>query len=740
MPMPLLRLASVLAKGPTHLDATPLRELIGSLPSGAGIEFQHMLRNEQGRCIDYALRVACDVSPVVSPDVVAESIRLACRSFAWEPDRQTSARPLPFQYDFSPCGLEAYAAPIRRRAGSPHALLPAPIALPSWSLTRGIAGDMELPRHVRVAVRFEPWRLESDAQARAWTLMHRLRDRSLLAVAAAHEPSPYASDTRTSSQVDELVSEWLAAPDGFALRLRIEASAELSPATASMLARDVFGHVPIAPSLHETARGGWHQAFSFAQGWPGFLPAEALVTELGIPRHFESRVRLPARTGLRIGTLAGTPGQRLPVHLPSSTRDRHVAIVGASGTGKSNLMLHMIQQDIKDSARPGVVLIDLHGDLYRDVLRSLPADRVGDAILVDVTDPDFSGSINPFALCCNHPGLSQQIVSQLSELIEMLVESDESRGPAATSHVKALMQLAVAQPDRSGSFLDALCLLTLGQEGGEMLDKLQENNAEAVRHWRDFLRTSGDNGYYNWVPYLRARLSPFTDGPAMRRLLCRPGASFDMRNALDEGKIMIFNLSKSVLQDTEAAIAGSVLLSQLMTCVLARTSQAQAERRKTHLYVDEFQALATPTIARMLAEVRKFGVSITLACQHLGQMSRRGWDVRGAVLANTAGKIMFRLSPGDARYLDDYYEPSLTQAEVVTMPDFHAACAFAGSEATQARAFVVKMESAHKWRGADSSNSHVEWSRAHHAIPNELADAELAAFAALGKTSGGYAS
>ena len=254
------------------------------------------------------------------------------------------------------------------------------------------------------------------------------------------------------------------------------------------------------------------------------------------------------------------------------------------------------------------------------------------------------------------------------------------------------------------------------------------NNRNVVDYWEQFRKTTGsENGYGSWAPYIMARLIPFVTSPIMKRLLNRPDSTIDLGQAMRDKKIVLFNLSKGVLQDTECQVLGSLILMKFFSAALSRARAPEEERAPFHLYVDEFQSFATDSVPRMFAECRKFGLCLTTANQSLGQL-RNSWgrsNIAESILANTATKFLFRLGPSDMATLQPYYRPQFNAEEMATLPDFHAVACMSDRN-RPLPPFVFRANLA-----ATDPDEHVaaadlvELSRRRYTVPTEQANREL---------------
>jgi hypothetical protein len=155
----------------------------------------------------------------------------------------------------------------------------------------------------------------------------------------------------------------------------------------------------------------------------------------------------------------------------------------------------------------------------------------------------------------------------------------------------------------------------------------------------------------------------------MRNIIGQTESSFNVRKVMDEGKILIVNLSKGLIGEENAQFLGLLLVPKILSAALSRQDIPEAERRPFYLYVDEFQNFATPDFAQILSEARKYQLSLNVANQYIGQMTE---EVRNAVFGNVGTLAALRVGPDDAKYLESQFEPVFTANDLVNQPNIHA--------------------------------------------------------------------
>lgn len=366
--------------------------------------------------------------------------------------------------------------------------------------------------------------------------------------------------------------------------------------------------------------------------------------------------------GLRLGTNSVRNAGR-DVLLPHEARNHHVWMVGQTGTGKSTLLESLIEQDV--AAGRGVIVIDPHGDLIRQVLGRIPARRTRDVILFDPADTAHPLGINP--LEAEGEDAQALVVSSFIGLLTKLYDP----------YHQGIVGPRFEHAARNG-------LLTVMANGGTLIEVVrvfqddafvqtqlrQVTDALVKRYWTDQIAKTNDFHRSEVLDWIVSKFGHFVTDPTMRRILGQPKSGFSFRQAMDTGKIVLLSLAKGLLGSENANFLGLILLPMVLHAALSRAELPAAERRDVALYVDEFQNYATDSLALMLAEARKYRLALTLANQHVGQLKG---EIRDAVLGNVGSILSFRLGAADAAAMEQVFAPSPVRAEhLIGLPNFIA--------------------------------------------------------------------
>lgn len=343
--------------------------------------------------------------------------------------------------------------------------------------------------------------------------------------------------------------------------------------------------------------------------------------------------------------------------LPRIDRGRHLYIIGQTGTGKSGLLELMTISDIFSPY--GFAVIDPHGDYAQSVLRRIPPERVNDVIYFNPADTDFPMGFNPLEIY--DPKLRTHTCS---ELIGVLKRMFESWGPRLEYILRYSILALLDYPE--ATMLDITRILT---------DKKFRNNVlkyvvdPVVRNfWTIEFASWNDKFAAEAVAPVLNKVGAFTANPLVRNIIGQPRSSFNIRQIMDERKILIVNLSRGLVGEDNAALLGALLVTKIQMAAMSRADSSMEERSPFYLYVDEFQNFATDSFATILSEARKYGLNLTVANQYIAQMLP---EVRDAVFGNVGSIISFRTSADDANTMLRYFEPKFEEHDLVHMHNRH---------------------------------------------------------------------
>lgn len=332
-------------------------------------------------------------------------------------------------------------------------------------------------------------------------------------------------------------------------------------------------------------------------------------------------------------------GEERTVSLSMSERLRHTYVIGASGTGKSTLLLSMAIQDIE--AGYGFAVLDPHGDLIDDILARIPPERADDVILFDPADEEFPIGFN---ILSAHSELERTLLS--SDFVAVFRRLSTSFGDQMVT-VLGNAILAFLESNKGGTLLDLRHFFVDKAFRARFLETVQDS--EVVHYWeREFPLLKGSPQ----APLL-TRLNTFLRPKLIRHMVAQREDRLNMRAIMDSKKILLARLSHGAIGEENAHLLGSLLVAKIAQAAMSRQDEDAAKRVPFFLYIDEFHHFVTPSISSILSGGRKYGLGLVLAHQEMRQLKSRSEEVMSAVLGNVYTRIVFRLGDQDARVLAD---------------------------------------------------------------------------------------
>ncbi len=369
------------------------------------------------------------------------------------------------------------------------------------------------------------------------------------------------------------------------------------------------------------------------------LPSSA-VRSPALARETGKTKAAPATVRTSTGVLLGNnlhAGVSIPVRLTPEQRVQHCHIIGASGTGKSTLLFNLIRQDIQNGE--GVALLDPHGDLVDKVLGIIPSHRIGDVVLVDPSDPEYSVGFN---ILSAHTELEKDLLA--SDLVSIFQRLSSSWGDQMHSVLQNAI-LAFLESSRPGTLADMRRFLIEPSFRSEFLKSVQDPNVLYYWH-KEFPHLSGNKS----IGPILTRLNILLAKKPIRHMVSQPENRLDFGQIMDTGKIFLAKLSEGLLGRENSYLLGALLVAKFQQMAMSRQAQQIAARRDLWVYIDEFANFITPSMAAILSGTRKYRIGLTLAHHDLHQLQSSP-DVASAVITNPFTRIVFRVGDDDAKRL-----------------------------------------------------------------------------------------
>lgn len=358
-------------------------------------------------------------------------------------------------------------------------------------------------------------------------------------------------------------------------------------------------------------------------------------------------------------------GEDKVIKIGKEDRRRHMYIIGQTGTGKSNFLGEMIKQDIRNGE--GVCVIDPHGDLIEDALEAVPPARAEDVVLFDPSNMERPIGLNLLEYDPKYPEQKTFVINEMIKVFDKLYDLSKTGGPMFEQYMRNAMLLIMDDP-QSGSTLIEISKVLADAEFRKY--KLSECKNIMVRDFwqKEAEKAGGEAALANMVPYITSKLTQFITNDTMRPIIGQQKSSINFREIMDNRKILLVNLSKGKIGETNAHLLGLVLVGKILISSLSRTDIPQEERKDFYLYIDEFQNFTTDSISTILSEARKYRLSLTLAHQFLGQLPE---DIQKSVFGNVGTVCSFRVGPTDAEFLAKQFTPVFDEQDLINIDNYN---------------------------------------------------------------------
>ncbi len=362
-------------------------------------------------------------------------------------------------------------------------------------------------------------------------------------------------------------------------------------------------------------------------------------------------------------------GHRYIIRMKQEDRRRHTYIIGKSGSGKTEFMKSLVKQDIEEGR--GVCVIDPHGDFAEDALSFVPRERAEDVIYFNPGDTERPMGLNMLEYDPAYPEQKTFVINEMLKIFDKLYDMKATGGPMFEQYMRNAMQLIMDDPE-SGSTLMEIPKVLSDEDFRRY--KLSKCKTPVVRDFwiKEAQKAGGEASLQNMVPYITSKLTPFITNDVMRPIIGQQKSAFNVREAMDEGKILLLNLSKGKLGELNAYLIGMVLVGKILMSSLSRADMDRASRKDFYLYIDEFQNFLTDSITSILSEARKYGLDLIMAHQFIGQLTEKGGDtkIRDAIFGNVGTMGAFRVGAEDAEFLTREFEPVFDEYDLVNAEAF----------------------------------------------------------------------
>ncbi|MBI5466182.1 MAG: type IV secretion system DNA-binding domain-containing protein [Candidatus Kerfeldbacteria bacterium] len=339
-------------------------------------------------------------------------------------------------------------------------------------------------------------------------------------------------------------------------------------------------------------------------------------------------------------------------------RRRHVYIVGKTGMGKTVVEENMIYNDIR--AGYGVAVVDPHGELIEHILELIPAKRVNDVVYFNPSDVDYPIAFNPLESV--DPKYRHLVASGLVTVFKKIWA--DSWGPRLEYILRNAILSLLEYP--GSTLLGITRILVDKYYRKKVLEKVSDPVVRSF--WVDEYDNYNEKFRTEAISPIQNKIGQFLSSAVIRNIVGQPKSSIDLRDIMDNKKILLMDLSKGRVGEDNSALLGAMMITKIQLAAMSRIDTPEEERQDFFLYVDEFQNFATESFATILSEARKYRLDLIIAHQYIEQL---GDVVKAAVFGNVGTMICFRVGAEDAEFLEKEFGPTFTQTDLVALPKFH---------------------------------------------------------------------
>ena len=338
-------------------------------------------------------------------------------------------------------------------------------------------------------------------------------------------------------------------------------------------------------------------------------------------------------------------------------RRRHVYIIGKTGTGKSTLIANMAISDIRNGQ--GCAIIDPHGDLAELLLSFVPSFRVNDVIYLNPSDTDHPFHLNPLEI--TNPAQKELVASGIVAIFHKLYA--HSWGPRLEYILRNTILTLLETPNPT--LLQVPSLLTDPVFRRELVSKL--NDKVLANFWLNEFDQMPPRLKSESISPILNKVGQFISSPMIRNIVGSYKSTFSFEMAMNQGKIVILNLSQGRLGEDNASLLGAMAITKMQLAAMSRVTVAEEDRRDFYLYVDEFQNFATTSFIKILSESRKYRLNLILANQYTAQTPE---EVRSAIFGNIGTLISFLVGAEDTRYLAREFAERFKEEDLLSLGNY----------------------------------------------------------------------
>jgi hypothetical protein len=359
-------------------------------------------------------------------------------------------------------------------------------------------------------------------------------------------------------------------------------------------------------------------------------------------------------------------GAKKEIRLDDNDRRRHMYLVGQTGTGKSTFLENLALQDMLEGK--GFAFVDPHGDTAEKLLAMVPKERTEDVIYFSPADMDYPLGLNMFEF--HNEDQKDFLIQEAINMLYKLYDPTHQGiiGPRY-EHLFRNAALAIMADPAGGTFID---IPKLFRDPAFVEQKLQHvTDQNVLEFWRKEMPASQRSNEFGEVTsWFVSKFGAFLSNEMMRNIIGQSKSAFNLREIMDEGKILLVNLSRGRTGDLNSKLLGMIFVMKFEAAAMSRADMPEELRRDFCLYVDEFQNFSTDSFADILSQARKYHLNLIVANQFTTQLSE---EIRDAVFGNVGSVVAFRVGTTDADFLAKQFAPVFDIDDLQFLPNYNTA-------------------------------------------------------------------
>jgi len=369
--------------------------------------------------------------------------------------------------------------------------------------------------------------------------------------------------------------------------------------------------------------------------------------------------------------------KKTPIYFNRKDRWRHHYVIWKSGWGKSVFIWYLARQDMRNW--DGFSIIDPHGDLVEDVLEFAPKERAKDITIFDPADTERPMWLNMLEITATDPEIRKREMDRAAmDATEIFIKIfwDEVFGPRIQHYFRNWCLTLMEDVEDGWTLIDVPRLFV---DDAFMKYKTSKIKNPVVKSfWDHEYANTWDREKQEMIPYFSSKFGPFITNTTIRNIIGQPKSAFNIREIMDNRKVLLVNLSKGKIWALNAQLLWLIFVSKINMAAMSRADMPQEERKDFYLYVDEFQNFATETFWEILSEARKYKLALIMAHQFIAQIwgQWKEWkpSIKDAVFGNAWTIMSFKVGADDAEYMEKEYAPLLSQQDIIWIANFTTYC------------------------------------------------------------------